>query len=400
MAQCPATHPGRGRPPAPKAHTPQTRDQDNRTFLHINSWTSPSGARATNLGLLAAGAGDEQLPQPVGGAPLALRAPVVLSATNDTLVPLLRERAAVPTPEPLLVYVGGNVTLAGGTSVEDGSAAPPAGGVAAQGRALARGENLTIARPVILVGRAADPTGIDFRMRVNQLVAAGPHARLTLDSLHLENLGFGDGAGDWPGLLGGGGGGRGVDQGWCHWLSAVCCLTVRLRRWWGVCRRRVRGKSQRHRLSLPRRPPTAVVSAPTAEGVQLPSTFSLWAFRYRRSEPRLLLRNCTSAIPESEAAFILYWSSMFEAGDPSTDWMRRDIDITSYKVGVGVVEVPGSTLQSPQQHHGACKAVAVLCFLSDFQCFRRVRGIARGGLCFYAPVLFDHRTRACHRSQA
>jgi len=186
-------------PPPPPPHI-----QDNRTYVHINSWVSPSGARATNLGLLAVGVGDDLLKQPLGGVtPLSPPAPVLLSVTNDTIVPLLRMHAGVETPVPLLVYVGGNVTLGGSTGPEDG----PAGSAELAGaqrlpaaaandsspaRALAPRENITIARPVVLVGRSSDPTSIDFRMRVNQLVAAGPHANLTLDSLLLENLGFGD----------------------------------------------------------------------------------------------------------------------------------------------------------------------------------------------------------------
>jgi hypothetical protein len=137
------------------------------------------------VGVLLVGAGDSQLRQPLAGMPLDPPAPVVLSATNDTLAPLLRRYAGVETPEPLLVYIGGNVTLGGGGggSSDSGGAVPPAS------RA-----GITIARPVILVGRALDPTSIDFRLRAGQLVASGPFANLTLDSLLLENLGYGDAA--------------------------------------------------------------------------------------------------------------------------------------------------------------------------------------------------------------
>lgn len=207
--------------------------QDDRTFLHINEWTAPGGARATNVGLLIPGAGDSQLKQPLGGAPLAPPAPVILGATNETLVPLLRRLGSADTAVPLIVYVGGNVTLGLGTLAADygnGSAAAAARSAAPAGRG-----NITISRPVFVVGRAFDATSLDFRMRANQIVLAGPHANLTLDSLLLENLGYGD-----------------------------------------------------------------VISAQTADGVQLQSTFSLWAVYYNRSEPRLTLRNCTSVAPPSE----------------------------------------------------------------------------------------------------
>ncbi|KIY99653.1 hypothetical protein MNEG_8312 [Monoraphidium neglectum] len=249
---------------------------DNRTFLHLNEWTAPSGARATNVGILLVGAGDNQLRQPLAGAPLEPPAPVLLSATNETLVPLLRWHAAVQTPEPLLVYLGSNVTLGGGTSAADGGAGAGAGAAAgvrlasasaASAKMLAAHDNITVARPVILVGHARDPTSIDFRMRVNQFAASGPFANLTLDSLILENLGFGD-----------------------------------------------------------------VISAPTAEGVNLQSTVSFWPFWFNRNERRLTLRNCTAIIPRSEIDFIIYWASMFEAGVPSVDWMRTEIGITAYKV--------------------------------------------------------------------
>jgi hypothetical protein len=161
--------------------------------VHINSWRAPSGARATGFSLLQVGAGDAQLPQPFAGAPLAPPAPVVLAATNTTFVPLLRSYAGVETAVPLLVYIGGNITLAGGTAAGAGSRAAAARAAAVPPPwALAPLQNITVARPVVLVGRTTDPTSIDLSMRVNQLVAAGPHAHLTLDSLRLENLGFGD----------------------------------------------------------------------------------------------------------------------------------------------------------------------------------------------------------------
>jgi hypothetical protein len=191
----PATNPN---PPKPKPK-PIRPDQDNRTFVHINSWFTPSGVRATNLGLLSAGAGDDQLPQPLAAAGPSPPAPVVLSATNETLVPLLRRHAGVQTPVPLLVYVGGNITLTGGTKADEDSVSAGGGGGGGGGAAepppwmLAPRDNITVARPVVLVGRATDPTSIDFRMRVNQLVAAGPYANLTFDSLLLENLGENNG---------------------------------------------------------------------------------------------------------------------------------------------------------------------------------------------------------------
>jgi hypothetical protein len=236
-------HPGLTLPAPPLPRRP-AHAQDNRTFVHINAWVSPSGVRATSVGLLQVGAGDEQLPQPFAPSPPSPPAPVVLAVTNTTLVPALRRHAGVPTPVPLLVYVGGNATLAGGTIAGGGGAAAARRGAPSPAPAppwaLAPFENITVARPVILVGRANDPTGIDFSMRVNQLVAAGPHARLTLDSLRLENLGFGDEA-----------------------------------------------------------------AAPTAADVNLKTTFGFWAFNYQRREQRLVIRNCTAVIPASEADYIL-----------------------------------------------------------------------------------------------
>jgi hypothetical protein len=104
-----------------------------------------------------------------------------------TLVPLLLEAAATPTPAPLLLFLTSNVTLG----------APPVA-LGATG--------YTVARPVYLVGLVSTPTSVDFQMVVNQVNltsqaldqvnAAGSSdnswARVYLIHLALENLGYGD----------------------------------------------------------------------------------------------------------------------------------------------------------------------------------------------------------------
>lgn len=67
------------------ANTTPNRLQDNATWVHINEWTAPSGVRATNLGLIVAGAGDEQLAQPLAGGGGPAKAPLLLSVSAPSV---------------------------------------------------------------------------------------------------------------------------------------------------------------------------------------------------------------------------------------------------------------------------------------------------------------------------
>ncbi|GBF95015.1 hypothetical protein Rsub_07516 [Raphidocelis subcapitata] len=182
---------------------------DGSSFLHVNSWFD---AHTTwqSVGLLVAGSLDEALAtsappaaaaakQDGGGSRRRLAAPgavdsaaaadaadaaaaaaaagknYVIAADNATIVRQMEGRCGLETPAPLLVYLTSNITMS----------KPP---VPKSG--------IDIARPLAMVGLASLPTSIDWAMQANQwIMAPGPRFRwayVTLDSVVLENLGFGD----------------------------------------------------------------------------------------------------------------------------------------------------------------------------------------------------------------
>jgi hypothetical protein len=95
-----------------------------------------------------------------------------MEASNTTIVQLLVKHATVATPEPFLMYLTDNTTLWPRSDW-------PAGGLA-------------IKRPVYMVGWYDIPTALDFGMGAGRARLEGRWANLTLDSLVLENLGYGD----------------------------------------------------------------------------------------------------------------------------------------------------------------------------------------------------------------
>ncbi len=114
----------------------------------------------------------------------------VLSATNSTLIPLLRAHAGRVTNEPLIVYITTNVTLTWARLGSNSSYA--ASSATGSSQELAVG-GIPVNRPLVLVGSALRNTSIDFGMDVNLLnLLASPYANVTFDSLVLENLGPGD----------------------------------------------------------------------------------------------------------------------------------------------------------------------------------------------------------------
>ncbi len=151
--------------------------QDHATFFHVNWGGYPNYQQLSARGV-ALLANDEVSNEArlstslVNVSDSAGPLNYVASATQDTLVPYLRELASIVTPVPLLVYITTNITLT---------------------RAMAGPGGIAINRPVILAGRVNRKTGIDFRMEVNQFnLTASPYSNLTLDSLVLENLAYGD----------------------------------------------------------------------------------------------------------------------------------------------------------------------------------------------------------------
>jgi hypothetical protein len=220
---------------------------DGQSFLHVNSWFD-GRTLWTSVGLLVADSLDDafatSVPPPPGGGGGAgdgggdadaaedggVTKNYVLAADAATIAPQLERRLPAVTPRPLLLYVTSNVTL--------GKPPLPAAGV-------------RVLRPLVMVGRATAATSVDFRLDVNQVrvllflvcvvfgllgcfcdvkkqsktihacaltctrapstphslqlvVPPGPEGRygyVTLDSLVLENLGFGDArsaAAAWP----------------------------------------------------------------------------------------------------------------------------------------------------------------------------------------------------------
>lgn len=93
----------------------------------------------------------------------------VTAADDATLVPLLTSVAGISTAVPFLVYLAANVSL--------GSNLPAA---------------IPINRPIFFVGKVTEDTGIDFGMRVNQVVMLGTWSQVTFNRVSLENLGPGD----------------------------------------------------------------------------------------------------------------------------------------------------------------------------------------------------------------
>lgn len=112
-----------------------------------------------------------------GVAPMALAAsrPVegrnfVLASGQSTLPSVLQAAASVRSAQPFLVYLSSNATLTVATL---------------------RVRSLPVNRPLVLVGKVTDITGLNFGMEVNTLLL-GPQGSLTFDQLVLENLAPGD----------------------------------------------------------------------------------------------------------------------------------------------------------------------------------------------------------------
>jgi hypothetical protein len=130
--------------------------------LHIN-WYAADGVTACNVGII-------NIPRHLGPG---LSSPsFALEVSNATIVDVLKQHATVATPEPFLMYMVENVTF--------------------WPRADWPAKGLAIARPVYLVGWTYVATAVDFGNCAGCASLTGKWSNLTLDSLVLENLGYGD----------------------------------------------------------------------------------------------------------------------------------------------------------------------------------------------------------------
>jgi hypothetical protein len=150
--------------------------QDGRSFLHIPEYRDNSTVlRSVTLisGPCEAEAADTFL-QPAASAALVPAAPPggcnVRSVNNVTLLPTLLLDAAVPTDQPLLVFIIANVTL---------------------GQGLRAGA-VDVRRPLLMTGLWGVPTSVDLGMVVNQLNVTSPNSKVFWQSLFLENAAPGE----------------------------------------------------------------------------------------------------------------------------------------------------------------------------------------------------------------
>lgn len=141
--------------------------QDNATFLHIPAFTDTQ-TTAVSVGLLL---GDPDLD--IGALAGSRAAPglnYVLAVDQGNLGTVMQSGPTVRTAVPFLIYLSANVSLSA---------------------ALLKVRVLPVNRPVFLVGKYTDYTGVDFGMEVNTL-QLGPGASVTFSQLVLENLAPGD----------------------------------------------------------------------------------------------------------------------------------------------------------------------------------------------------------------
>lgn len=94
----------------------------------------------------------------------------VLAADTKTLLPVMQSGASVRTSVPFLMYLATNV------SISPESLKVPI---------------LAVNRPLIIIGKSTDPTGIDLGMAVNTM-QLGPQGSVLFNQVVLENLGPGD----------------------------------------------------------------------------------------------------------------------------------------------------------------------------------------------------------------
>ncbi|KAI8472601.1 MAG: hypothetical protein J3K34DRAFT_457740 [Monoraphidium minutum] len=129
---------------------------------------------ALNVAASGALVAPEPLAPPPPGAPGAAPSGpnFVLGVTNATLHDILARLASIDTPDPLLLLITSNITLA-----------PHPG--------LPHNGSLAVRRPVVLLGRDGITTSIDFGGKVNVLRVSG-RGNITFDSLALDNLFPGD----------------------------------------------------------------------------------------------------------------------------------------------------------------------------------------------------------------
>jgi hypothetical protein len=94
----------------------------------------------------------------------------VLAVDQENLPSVMQTGPTARTAAPFLIYLSANVSLS---------------------TALLKVRVLPVNRPLYLVGKYTDYTGIDFGMEVNTL-QLGPGASITFSQLVLENLAPGD----------------------------------------------------------------------------------------------------------------------------------------------------------------------------------------------------------------
>ncbi|KAF6262439.1 hypothetical protein COO60DRAFT_627220 [Scenedesmus sp. NREL 46B-D3] len=95
----------------------------------------------------------------------------VLSASNETFVPLMQWLGGINTAAQALLYFDENVTLSK-------PPVPQAG--------------MLLQRPMAVVGLSSALTGIDLAMQTNSIIMSSRWSNLTFDSLVLENMAPGD----------------------------------------------------------------------------------------------------------------------------------------------------------------------------------------------------------------
>jgi len=127
------------------------------------NWYAGGGVMARSFGIVNAVA-----PLDVGMSTTSY----ALEASNATVVQLLQRYATIDTPQPFLMYLMDNTTLWPRGDW-------PAGGLA-------------IKRPVHIVGWSDKTTAISFGYGVGRASLTGRWSNLTLDSLVLEHLAFGE----------------------------------------------------------------------------------------------------------------------------------------------------------------------------------------------------------------
>lgn len=95
-----------------------------------------------------------------------------LEVSNETFVEIMVRYATMDTPVPFLMYIEANITF--------------------WPRSDWPKEGFAIMRPVYMIGWSDELTGIDFGNCVGCASLTGKWSNLTLDSLVLENLAYGN----------------------------------------------------------------------------------------------------------------------------------------------------------------------------------------------------------------